>query len=181
MESDSDRHERIRAQYYNGFDWGGLSHDERYRFIFMIEAAAFCKAYEVEDMRRACHKELCDQALNKVPNEDRDNFGGTYQSICDLPDRKIYFDVKKPKTENNKKKRNTRIMPHIPEIKQLVESKKTGNTQMRVHKPPYNLQVPRYIFEPSVGVSDRLGSPVVTHANENQKGVSKRRSIKKKN
>jgi hypothetical protein len=72
-------------------------------------------------------------------------------------------------------------MPHIPEIKQLVESKKTGNTQMRVHKPPYNLQVPRYIFEHSVRVSDRLGSPVVTHANENQKRVSKRRSIKKKN
>jgi len=172
MESDSDRHARIRAQYYNDLDWGGLSHDERYRFIFMIEAAAFCEAYNVEDVKRSTHKELCDQTLNKVPNEDRDNFGGTYQSISDNDElKKIYFDVKKPKTENNKKKRNTRITPHIPEIKQLVESKKTGNTQMRVHKPPYNVQVPRYIFEPSMKASDRV-TAVVTRANQRKEDMA---------
>jgi hypothetical protein len=143
-----------RDHYYNGLDWNELSHDDRCRLIFMIEAAAYCESNQVEDMKRAHHKELCDQTLNKVTNGDRTGFGGTYESIINKSDLKMYFDITRPE---NKKKRNTRIHPHILEIKRLVESKKTGNSYMRVLKPGAKVeQPPIHIFEPRVQVS---GSP----------------------
>jgi hypothetical protein len=168
MESDT-----LADHYYNGLNWKELSHDDRCRLIFMIEAAAYCESHGVEDIRRANHKELCDQRLRKVTASEqgpkRDSFGGTYGSIANNPELlKIYFDVTKPKEIKGKKKRNTRIRPHIPEIKQLVESKKSTydyKSEMRVLKPPYNLIIRRSIFEPSIKVSDAV-SAVVIRANQ---------------
>jgi hypothetical protein len=131
----------------------------------MIEAAAYCEWHQVEDMRRALHREYCDQRLRKVTASEeggkRDSFGGTYESIATNHELlKRYFDVTKPKEINGKKKRNTRIHPHSPQIKELVEFKKTRNrnteSEMRVLKPGYKLEQPRYIFEPSVQISESL-------------------------
>ena len=84
-------------------------------------------------------------------------------------------------------KRNTRIHPHISEIKQLVESKKTGKTHIRVLKPGYKLeQPPRHIFEHSVRISESLARQTSktntatihedrsTHANQKQVSIRRR-------
>jgi hypothetical protein len=155
MEADA-----LADRYYDGLNWRELSHDDRCRLIFMIEAAAYCESHKVRSIRRALHKERCDQRLRKVTASDevgqRDSFGGTYGSIASNNEQKMYFKVTKPKEINGKKKRNTRIHPYISNIKQLVESKKSNydrKSEMRVLKPPYKLEMPRSIFEPSVQIS----------------------------
>ena len=145
----------LADQYYNGLDWNEFAHDDGCRLIFLIEAAPYCESHpEEEGIKRARHKENCDRRLNNITNGRRSNFGGTYESIQSNPNFETYFHVTKPE---NEMKRNTRIHPHISEIKQLVESKKTGKTHIRVLKPGYKLeQPPRHIFEHSVRISESL-------------------------
>jgi hypothetical protein len=144
----------LADQYYNGLDWYEFAHDDGCRLIFLIEAAAYCESHPEElGIKRARHKERCDRMLNKITNGRRSDFGGTYESICDSPNFKTYFHVTRPKS---KKKRDTRIHPHISEIKQLVEFKKTGKTHIRILRPGYKLGQHRHIFERSVRISESL-------------------------
>jgi hypothetical protein len=71
----------------------------------MIEAGAYCEANKLDDIRRALHKDYCDQRLRKVTASEqgpkRDSFGGTYGSIASNRELlKMYFDVTKPKEIN---------------------------------------------------------------------------------
>jgi hypothetical protein len=93
----------------------------------------------------------------------RDSFGGTYGSIASNRELlKMYFDYIKPEEINGKKKRDTRIHPHISHIKQLVESKKSTydyKSEMRVLKPGDKVEkAPKYIFEPVGKISDSVTS-----------------------
>jgi hypothetical protein len=87
----------------------------------MIEAVWYCESTQEEFIRRARHKENCDRMLSKITKGRRSDFGGTYESIINNSRFEKFFHVTRAE---NKKKKDTRIYLHIPEIKQLVESKK---------------------------------------------------------
>jgi hypothetical protein len=174
-------------QYYNGLDWNELAHDDCCRLIFMIEAASYCESTQERSIRRSHHKEYCDRMLSKITKGRRSDFGGTYESIINNPRFKRFFHVTRPEDKN---KKDTRIYPHISEIKQLVESKKAGKKHIRilnagaiVHHPPQRLVDSVSVSESltrqttkvrtlsdSVQISERLGIKV-TRANP--KEVSK--------
>jgi hypothetical protein len=155
-------YERIRIQLYDNLDWFALSHDERYQFIFMIEGAAYCEGYGLKDMERVRHVKLCDGALNQIPNESRDSFGGTYQSISDNEKlNTVYFTVKEATRNEHGKiiKRNARIGFNYLAIKALVDSKKDGTTRLRVDIPPCKREMPRHVFE-SIHITDTVSCVV---------------------
>ena len=139
-------------QYYNGLDWNELAHDDCCRLIFMIEAVWYCESTQEEFIRRASHKENCDRMLSKVTKGRRSDFGGTYESIINNYRFEKFFHVTRAE---NKKKRDTRIYPHIPEIKQLVESKKTGKKHIRILNDGAIVHHPRRLVD-SVPVSESL-------------------------
>ena len=112
------------------------------------------------------------QSTTSINNNNNSINNTTNTNTNNHPGFKKFFHVTRPE---NKKKRDTQIYLHIPEIKQLVEAKKTGKTHIRVLKPGYKLEQPRYIFEPSVQISERLGI-VVTHANT-KKGAKRHKHI----
>jgi DNA mismatch repair ATPase MutS len=174
-------------QYYNGLDWNELAYDDCCRLIFMIESASYSESTQEEFIRRARHKENCDRMLSKITNGRRSDFGGTYESIINNSRFKKFFHVTR---SENKNKKDTRIYPRISEIKQLVESKKTGKKYIRilndgaiVHHPPQLLMDSAQVSESltrqltkaralsdSAQVSERI-DVIVTRANP--KEVSK--------
>ncbi len=86
-------------EYYDGLGWKRLAYHD-YWLIVIIEAASFCESHHEKYVRFSYLRKMSNEALKKLPNNEKTNLGGTFTSIIYSDRCKKFLRIRKVKNKN---------------------------------------------------------------------------------
>ena len=111
----------------------GISNKEWLRdptLILMVESTRYCEQNNVKDIKYAELRRLCSNKLAELTNNERSEFGGSFEAYLkkladpeESPDKRVFTRVRSEVT-----RKDSKIIPNIPLIKILLDKKRVINS-----------------------------------------------------
>ena len=149
----------------------GISNKELLRdptLILMVESTRYCEQNNVKDIKYAELRRLCNNKLAELTNNERSEFGGSFEAYLkrladpeESPDKRVFTRVRSEVT-----RKDSKIIPNIPLIKILLDKKRVINSitdMIAVTNTNVTKQVTytARIVDSYVQISERIESRVI--------------------